>query len=214
MKHEKEKTEYYNTIPKGELEVYNTNNPIIKFLASRLLEQVKIVLKSINAYFCFGLDVGCGEGQLIKQLYNESIIKDIVAIDIDENRLRYAREHSPIHQYMRQDINSLGFETNSFDYVIATEIFEHLWEPAVAMSELQRVAKKNGWLIVSVPYEPFFHWGNVLRGRHLKNFGKTPNHLNFWSKGEFNLFLRDYITITQVFSASTFPWLLFIGIFR
>lgn len=199
---------------KSELEIYNTKNPVIKFLSNRLISQVTNILKDFDAYAYRGLDIGCGEGQLITKLYNRGVVKDIIAIDIDENRLKYAKTNNTVAHYIKQDINALGFKSDCFDYILATEVFEHLPDPPAAMRELKRVAKKNAMFIISIPYEPFFHWGNLLRGRHLMNLGKTPNHINFWKKSEFNEFLGKYINIKQKISCATFPWLLYSGIFR
>jgi len=199
---------------KGELEIYNSNNPIIKTLSNRFINKIEIILKNIKAYSSVGLDVGCGEGNLLNNLYYKQALKNIVAVDTNETRLKYALINHPICSYLKQDICHLGFRSNTFDYIIATEIFEHLPDPTLAMEELKRVAKIGGRLIISVPYEPFFHWGNLLRGKHLKNYGKTPDHLNFWNKTEFQKFLGYYVKITQKFSASTFPWLVYNGKFR
>ncbi|MBW1822600.1 MAG: methyltransferase domain-containing protein [Deltaproteobacteria bacterium] len=98
--------------------------------------------------------------------------------------------------------------------IFATEILEHLTDPVSAIKEIRRVSKINADIIISVPFEPFFHWGNLLRGKYLRRFGRTPEHVNFWSRGEIKTLLSEFIEIEEEYYFSTFPWLLFHGRFK
>ena len=49
------------------------------------------------------------------------------------------------------DISSLPFCSSRIDTAICTEIFEHLLDPIIALNEIHRVLKQNGYLIVTVP---------------------------------------------------------------
>jgi len=51
----------------------------------------------------------------------------------------------------------------------------------------------------------------LLRGKHLKRWGWTPEHVNFWSKREIKTLLSEFIQIEEEYYLSTFPWLLFHG---
>lgn len=50
------------------------------------------------------------------------------------------------------DAHKLPFADNSFDHVIAIEVFEHLSDPRLAASEVCRVLVKDGTALVSVPF--------------------------------------------------------------
>ena len=67
---------------------------------------------------------------------------------------------------------SLPFAARSFDTVTCLEVLEHLDDPAAAVRELARVARRA--VVVSVPFEPYFRIGNVLRGKHLSPSGQSP----------------------------------------
>lgn len=51
------------------------------------------------------------------------------------------------------DLRSIPFKDNSFDFVITTEVFEHVPDPYRAFSEIYRVVRKGGSHIFTVPYK-------------------------------------------------------------
>lgn len=195
-------------------EIYTTKNPIIRWLGRRLLIKVKSLLDHINSSKLMGLDVGCGEGHMISYLHSQKALEHLVAIDMDEERILYAKTHYPLCEYLQVDANHLAFKEGTFDYIIATEILEHLPNPRKVMEEIKRVSNKDACIIISVPHEPFFHLGNILRGKHWKTMGKTPSHVNFWNRSQFKMFLLDFIELEREYWISTFPWLLYFGKFK
>lgn len=193
---------------------YTSHNPIIRLLLLNFMKRIGHLLKEINANQLYGLDAGCGEGHLLAYLYKQGAVGRLVAVDLDERKLGYARKHYPYCEYKNGNIQSLPFTDNTFDYVLTTEVFEHLPEPEKALSEIRRVAKPNAQLVISVPFEPLFHWGNLVRGLYWERGGRTPDHLNFWHPNEFRQFLSTHITISDQYIMNTFPWLLIAGRFK
>lgn len=49
-------------------------------------------------------------------------------------------------------VYALPFPDNHFDNILCISVLEHLVEPQKAITEMQRVLKKNGKIIVSVPF--------------------------------------------------------------
>lgn len=104
------------------------------------------------------LDVGCGRGCLINQLYDEYNGKaSFVGLDISEQFLDIASKRSQFkgHKnvyYVRQSLqHGLAFKDESFDVIVASAILEHLLEPSTAIRDLTRVLKRGGYLIVNLP---------------------------------------------------------------
>lgn len=54
-------------------------------------------------------------------------------------------------------INNIPVEDNSFDFIICTEVFEHIPEPIKAMEELVRICKKNGKILITAPFTSGIH---------------------------------------------------------
>jgi SAM-dependent methyltransferase len=107
------------------------------------------------------IDVGCGAGRHAFEAYRRGA--DVVAFDRAESELRSV---DTILRAMAEagevpatasakvvvgDALSLPYSDETFDYVIASEILEHVPEDDAAIAELIRVLKVGGTLVVSVP---------------------------------------------------------------
>lgn len=178
------------------------------------MNRIGYLLNAINANQLYGLDAGCGEGHLLAHLYKKKLLGRMVAIDLDHRKLNFARKHYPYCEYRNGNIQNLPFADNTFDFILTTEVFEHLPDPETALSEIRRVAKPRAYLVISVPFEPFFHWGNIVRGLYWERGGRTPDHCSFWHPHEFRKFLSSHITISDQYRVNTFPWLLIAGRFN
>ena len=55
------------------------------------------------------------------------------------------------------DITDLPIDEETFDYVLCTEVLEHVPEPIKAMKELTRICKKGGKLIITAPFTSGIH---------------------------------------------------------
>ena len=58
------------------------------------------------------------------------------------------------------DFQNLAYDDEQFDYVIATDVFEHIREDEKALREVFRVLKHNGTFIMTVPYN--HEWEKTL----------------------------------------------------
>ena len=99
---------------------------------------------------------------------------------------------------------ALPFAAGSFDIVTCFEVLEHLDDPAVAVKELARVARRS--LVLSVPHEPWFRVGNVLRGNYIGRLGNHPEHVQHWNFRSFEKFLAPHVAGVRIIGA--FPWII------
>lgn len=196
------------------LKNYADDNLVIRLVMNNFINKIKILVGRVNGAALYGLDAGCGEGHLLLRLFREGVVNKMVAVDIRSDHLQYAIQFGPHLDYMRGDLCALGLANDIFDFILCTEVLEHLPDPEKTMEELRRVAKPRAHLIVSVPFEPYFSWGNLFRGKYLERLGRTPYHCNFWKREEFKKFIATYIDIDTFYGYRTFPWLLFSGRFH
>jgi len=94
------------------------------------------------------LDVGCGEGYLLRKAARSASLA--LGADVAESRLRATRD-GPIELAVA-DAQRLPFADASFDRMICTETLEHVADAQLTLRELARVLRPGGRLAVSVPH--------------------------------------------------------------
>ena len=98
------------------------------------------------------LDLGCGEGDLLKFLINH---KQVTGSGIEHDESKVAECIEKGLSVLQGDINEeiLDYPDNVFDYVILSQTLQQVYEPDTLIREMMRVGKKG---IVSFPN--FSHW--------------------------------------------------------
>jgi SAM-dependent methyltransferase len=153
------------------------------------------------------LEVGCGEGIVLATLAARLPGTRLDGLELDETALEEARARCPRATLVRGDACAVPFEDRSFDLVVCLEVLEHLPEPARALRELRRVARAG--CLLSVPHEPFFRLGNLLRGKNVARLGDPTDHLQHWGGREFATFCGRELAVRV--RTSAFPWLIVYG---
>jgi len=134
------------------------------------------------------LDVGCGDGTLIDYISKNNSPKEIIGIDVSKKAVEYTKRQG--YKAYEIDITSNTFETfmkeNNFDYIILTEVLEHIQEPEKVMLNLRESFNKS--VFVSIPNS------GLLYHRLRLLFGKFPvvviayhikEHIRFWTHKDF-----------------------------
>lgn len=91
------------------------------------------------------LDVGCGIGDMLAYL------PGTVGVDVNQLMVDYCRSQGLDAHLM--EVDKLPFEDSSFDCVILDNVLEHLDSPDKLLSEIRRVLRQPGSLLVGVPGE-------------------------------------------------------------
>lgn len=108
------------------------------------------------------LNAGCGEGLFSRFLESFEEISEIVNMDVTQPRISGQRS-DPRHVDSVGSVTELPFEDASFDWILCTEVIEHVEDDRVAAAELGRVLKLGGFALVSVPKPPAPHDSNHVR---------------------------------------------------
>ncbi|OGK15191.1 hypothetical protein A2690_00230 [Candidatus Roizmanbacteria bacterium RIFCSPHIGHO2_01_FULL_39_12b] len=132
------------------------------------------------------LDVGCGRGFYVRLFSLLEFPKKIVGVDQNKIYLNKAGcdlKNDKRVRLMQGSIYHLPFDDNSFDTVVASEIFEHLNNPQTAIEECSRVLKKDGQLIITVPHKNFPFFWDPINFILMKLFNThVPKHI-WWLAG-------------------------------
>lgn len=95
------------------------------------------------------LECACGTGMFSLPIAKRC--KRLTATDFADKMLRQARKKCndlPNVLFELADITSLNYEDETFDKVVAANVIHLLDNPAAAISELMRVCKKGGVVII------------------------------------------------------------------
>ena len=178
---------------------YNTSNSVERRMMKGFFESLDSFVDETRPERI--LEVGLGEGIVSERLRERFPQASIVGIDLVDGELG-AHWRSRGLAAAFADVECLPFPDDAFDLVVAIEVFEHFPDPERALVELDRVGSAN--LVASVPFEPIWRVGNMVRGRYLKDLGNTPGHVNHWSRRGFSRFVGRRWDVVDV--ASPLPW--------
>ncbi len=109
-----------------------------------------------NHRFEKALNLGCGEGEMDSML--AKYVGHLAACDINQDDLAHA---TSLNQgvknitYSLQDALNTPFEDASFDFIISSEVIEHVEDSEKMMQEIYRLLKPNGIAIITYPTEDF-----------------------------------------------------------
>jgi SAM-dependent methyltransferase len=96
------------------------------------------------------LDAGCGSGRTLQELvaYGE-----VHGIELNPGAAEVARSRG-YGEVRVGRLEELPWEAGTFDLITCLDVIEHTADDRVTLSELRRVTKPGGWLLVTVPAYP------------------------------------------------------------
>ncbi|HEY1538136.1 MAG TPA: class I SAM-dependent methyltransferase [Solirubrobacteraceae bacterium] len=138
------------------------------------------------------LDVGCGAGEFSAALVEAGARP--VAVDVAREALHRARERVPaLDARPWEPGRPLPLDDTSVDVVWAGEVIEHVVDVAPWLSELRRVLRPRGTLLVTTP-----HHGRATllalalsRRRFAAHFEPRSDHVRFFSPATLRALLDD-----------------------
>lgn len=127
-----------------------TSYAVDKYLLEKSLGPVLEILEDLGKVNRL-LDVGCGDGEkshLIKQL---GLVEEVYCVDIDENLLLKARKRNLLVYKVDLNKDKLPFPDEFFDVTICLDVVEHIINLDNLFTEIWRVLKPKGVLVISTP---------------------------------------------------------------
>lgn len=140
------------------------------------------------------LDIGSSTGNLLNKL---NIIYSTKGVGIDISKLAILRgtQVNPCeNRLIVSDAEELPFRSNSFDYVLSFDLFEHLPNPEKCISEIARVLKRDGTaLIYAVSKKDKYTWHWMLKKITFGKFGVFGDTIGGHDREKF-LYATDVVS--------------------
>jgi ubiquinone biosynthesis O-methyltransferase len=97
------------------------------------------------------LDVGCGDGVLSYLVAKQGA--EVSGIGYSDIAIEFAKEKSKRLKidFKQGSAYELPFKDNSFDAVISSDVIEHLEDVPTYLSEINRVCKNGGTVVITTP---------------------------------------------------------------
>ena len=130
------------------------------------------------------LDIGCGDGSLLKYLKESGW--QTYGVEFQETASLYARDVLGIDVFSGR-LEDAKYSEESFDVITLIHVFEHLPDPSETLKKARSLLKKDGILLIEVPNFNSFE-ARIFRGKwvglaaplHLYQF--TPRTLSIMLK--------------------------------
>jgi 2-polyprenyl-3-methyl-5-hydroxy-6-metoxy-1,4-benzoquinol methylase len=139
------------------------------------------------------LDVGCGAGEITSEIARAGF--DVVGIDVAEEPLRRARARD-----RELDLRLVALDGEwplpdaSFDAVWAGETLEHVLDTAAWLSEVRRVLRSGGTLVLSTPaHDRLGVLALALSARRFdEHFDPRSDHIRFYTRRALARLVADF----------------------
>lgn len=139
------------------------------------------------------LDIGCGDGRFTRALVDAGC--EALGIDVAQEPLRraHARDSGLDLRRVEPD-RPLPLGDASFDAVWASEVIEHIPDTASWLSEVRRVLRPGGRLLLSTPaHDRLMLIGIALLGAAFaRRFDPRGDHLRFYTRRTLRELLEDF----------------------
>ena len=125
------------------------------------------------------LEIGCGDLGGGELLLREAKIDKYYAIDYNIEALYSAKKRDTAATLICASGNEIPLKNSKFDIVLTFQVIEHIVEYERFMTEIHRLIKPNGILLISTPDSP-------------SRKSNNPYHVSFFDKLALEILLNKY----------------------
>jgi methionine biosynthesis protein MetW len=142
------------------------------------------------------LDVGCWGGESLKVIGASNRFKEVYGVDVIEESVQRAHANGLKAYVVDLNKDPLPFEAGFFDCVLMLDVLEHLIDPYEALSEIARVMRVKGVVIICTPnVASLSNRVRILMGKRPRTSfdpGWDGGHLCYFTPGELSNLVGEY----------------------
>jgi SAM-dependent methyltransferase len=136
------------------------------------------------------LDLGCGAAPFSGLIGAKVGVGNVIGADVAEAALQRARQIEPEISFKRVPFDGpLPFADSEFALVWASEVIEHVADTGQWLSEVRRVLKPGGRLLITTPAHPRLRLLVGGIGRYSEPLG---DHLHLYDRGSLSTLLAEF----------------------
>ena len=123
------------------------------------------------------IELGCGQAQVPRFLAEKGYLPatQIYGLDQSSEAVAFCRREMPGGHFQVQDLYTMDYPADMFDFCVMLETIEHLERPEVVLQRVHKILKPGGWLYISFPNYLHLPW---LAVRLLSEWLNRPNLIN------------------------------------
>jgi SAM-dependent methyltransferase len=114
------------------------------------------------------LDAGCGSGRTLVELARYG---EVAGIELNEDAAGVARRRGDFDVRVGR-LEQLPWNPGTFDLITCLDVVEHTPDDVATFTELRRVCKPGGWLLVTVPAYPLLWSRHDEVNHHYRRYGR------------------------------------------
>lgn len=188
-------SEHYYQKGEASYEVSYSQEEIDYFKLKAWLIRFKTTSLSHGHTITSVLDVGCGEGWLLNEFYEQGM--RIAGVDFSEHAL------SKFHPYLLNFFEQGDFyevlvkrvaHGEKYDVLTLTNVLEHVADPTRLIDVIKKLMHNSSRLVIVVPNDFSYLHEHLLKNKFIsKKFWLTyPDHLHYFNKKGMESFISEH----------------------
>jgi ubiquinone/menaquinone biosynthesis C-methylase UbiE len=144
---------------KGRIFAWHLDNPLARLPETLLLGDCRTAVQDEFSRLIQGneiiLDIGAGTGRFSLAVAKQLNTGEVICLDLSEEMLQHLKRKAEKEgvkeriQILKGEASASGLENESVDLVMSNSVFHELSNPEAVLTEMLRVLKPSGWIIIS-----------------------------------------------------------------